>query len=101
MSLFLYLLVITGIFTTTFNQDFNNRHRYCVTYTQVQLSVFYLIVIPSLVISSILTTTLIDILITDVDNKCLLHPSAVISVHSYVCVRPEDDYNMSRNMSPM
>jgi hypothetical protein len=33
-------------------------------------------VIPSLVITSILTTTLIEILITDVDNKCLLQPSA-------------------------
>jgi hypothetical protein len=67
----------------------------------VQWSVLSFIVIPSLVITNILTTTLIEILITDVDNKCLLHPSAVISIRSNVCVRPEDGYNMSRNMSPM
>jgi hypothetical protein len=34
-------------------------------------------------------------IITDVDIKCLLHPSAVISVRSNVCVRPEDGYKMS------
>jgi hypothetical protein len=49
-------LVITGVLTTAFNQDFNNRHRYCVTFTQVQWSVFDFMVIPSLVITSILTT---------------------------------------------
>jgi hypothetical protein len=52
-------------------------------------------------ISSILTTALIEILIKDVDNKCLIHPSAAISVRSNVCVRPEDGYNMSRNTSSM
>jgi hypothetical protein len=62
---------------------------------------FEFIVIPSLAIISILTTTLIEILITDVDNKRLLHTSAVTSARSNVCVRPEDGYNMSRNMSPM
>jgi hypothetical protein len=30
-----------------------------------------------------------------------LHPITVISVRSNVCVRPEDGYNMSRNLSPM
>jgi hypothetical protein len=30
------------------------------------------------------------LLSTDVDNKCLLHPNAVISVRSKVCIRPED-----------
>jgi hypothetical protein len=49
----------------------------------------------------LLTTNLINILITDVGNKCLLHPSAVISVRPTVCVRPEHGYNVSRNMSPM
>jgi hypothetical protein len=66
-----------------------------------KLPVFVFIVIPSLVITSILTTILIKILITDVENKCLLHQSAVISVRSNVFVRSEDGYNMSRNMSPM
>jgi hypothetical protein len=94
-------LVITGTVTTTFIQDFNKRHKYCVTYTQVQWSVFDFTVIRILLVTSILTTTLIKILITDVDSKCLLHPSAVISVRSNVCVRPEDGHNMSRNMSPM
>jgi hypothetical protein len=67
----------------------------------VQRSVFDFIVIPSLVSNSILITTLIKILITDIENKCLLDPSAVINVRSNVCARPEDGYNMSRNMSPM
>jgi hypothetical protein len=58
-------------------------------------------VISSLVITNILTKLLIKILKTDVDSKCLLHPSAVISVRSNVCVRPEDGYSVSRNMSPM
>jgi hypothetical protein len=71
------------------------------TYTQVQWSVSNIIVIPGLVITSILTTTRIESLITDIDNKCLLHPSAVISVRSNVCIRPEDGYNMSWNMLPM
>jgi hypothetical protein len=39
-------------------------------------SVIDFVVIPSLVITSILTTSIIKILITDIDNKCLLHPSA-------------------------
>jgi hypothetical protein len=47
------------------------------------------------------TQCLLLLLITDVDNKCPLHTSAVISVRSNVCVRPEDGYNMSRNLSPM
>jgi hypothetical protein len=38
-----------------------------------------------------------SVLITDLDTMCPLHPSVV--VRSNVCVRPEDGYNMSRNMS--
>jgi hypothetical protein len=29
-------------------------------------------------------------------RHCLLHPSAVISVRSNVCLRPENGYNMSK-----
>jgi hypothetical protein len=59
------------------------------------------VVVKILVITKLGITMKPKILITDVDNKCLLHPSAIISVRSNVCVRPEDGYNMSRNMSPM
>jgi hypothetical protein len=38
---------------------------------------------------------LTKILITYIDNKCLLHPSAVISVRSNGCIRPEDSYSVS------
>jgi hypothetical protein len=49
-------LLITGILSTTFNQDFNNRQISRDTYAQVQWSVFDFIVTPILVIASILTT---------------------------------------------
>jgi hypothetical protein len=75
---------------TTFNQEFNNRHRYQVSPTPKRSDlVLDFIVNPSLAITSISLQLIIKILITYVNVKCLLHTSAVTSVRANVCVRPE------------
>jgi hypothetical protein len=80
-------------------------HDICIVRTvvlfQSSVAVHCQIVIPSLVITCILTATSNQHFNNSRRQSVSATHSAAISVRSNVCVRPEDGYSVSRNMSPM